>query len=155
LAIAGDTMFGRGVADRILRTSPAALFSGDVLDAAAEADLFLVNLECVISDRGERWRETRKPFFFRAPPVAIDVLRRLGVGCVTWPNHHSLAFGPDPLVDPPPLLRDAGIAYVGAGVDESSARAPAVIARGGARIGVVGVTDHPRAYAAQPDRPGV
>lgn len=155
LAIAGDTMLGRGVADRLVDASPAALFSGGVAAAAAEADLFLVNLECVISDRGQRWPDPRKAFFFRAPPVAVEVLRGLGVGCVTLANNHSLDFGADALVDTLDRLRDAGIATVGAGVDESSARAPAVIERAGVSVGIVGVTDHPRAYAVRPDRPGV
>lgn len=155
LALAGDTMLGRKVAERLAEVPPAALFSDDVVAVAREADLFVVNLECAISDRGERWPDPRKPFFFRAPPIATEVLRRLGVGCVTLANNHALDYGPDALADTFRHLTDAGIAWAGAGVDERAARAPVVVERGGSRLGVVGVTDHPSEYAAAGDRPGV
>jgi poly-gamma-glutamate synthesis protein (capsule biosynthesis protein) len=155
LALAGDTMLGRNVAERLAAVGPAALFDGEVVAVAGEADLFVLNLECAISDRGQRWPDPAKPFFFRAPPVATDVLCHLGVGCVTLANNHALDFGANALLDTTRHLREAGIAWVGAGHDESAARAPAVLGRGGARVGVVGVTDHPRAFAAGPDRPGV
>ena len=155
LALAGDTMLGRKVAERLAVVPPDALFSEGVVAAAHEADLFVLNLECVISDRGRPWPDPRKPFFFRAPPVATEVLQLLGVGCVTLANNHVLDFGFDALSDTFRHLSDAGIAWVGAGADEAAARAPTVLERGGARIGLVGVTDHPHDYAAAPDRPGV
>jgi hypothetical protein len=70
-------------------------------------------------------------------------------------NNHALDFGAAALVDTLRHLDAAGISCVGAGVDEPSARAPAVVVRGGTSVGFVGVTDHPRAYAARADRPGV
>ena len=47
------------------------------------ADLFVLNLECCISERGARWPSADKPFFFRAPPVAAETLAAAGVDCVT------------------------------------------------------------------------
>ncbi|HUZ21525.1 MAG TPA: CapA family protein [Acidimicrobiales bacterium] len=155
LGLAGDTMLGRKVAERLAAVRSTDLFSEDVVAAALEADLFVLNLECAISDRGTRWPDPHKPFFFRAPPVATQVLQRLGVGCVTLANNHALDFGADALLDTFRHLSDAGISWVGAGVDERSARTPALLDRGGARIGIVGVTDHPSDYAATSDRPGV
>jgi poly-gamma-glutamate capsule biosynthesis protein CapA/YwtB (metallophosphatase superfamily) len=155
LALAGDTMLGRGVAERIATESPSALFADDVVSAAAEADLFLLNLECAISNRRQRWPDPRKPFFFRAPPAAVEVLHRLGVGCVTLSNNHALDFGVDALLDTLHHLAAAGISCAGAGIDERSARNPAVVVRAGTSVGIVAVTDHPRAYAARADRPGV
>ena len=55
LALAGDTMLGRNVGERLAVASPTSLFADDVVAIAHEADLFLLNLECAISDRGERW----------------------------------------------------------------------------------------------------
>ena len=155
LALAGDTMLGRKVAERLAEEPPTRLFAAGVVDAAREADLFVLNLECAISDRGERWPDPYKPFFFRAPPVAVDVLRHLGVGCVTLANNHALDYSTDALLDTFRHLADADIAWVGAGADEQAARAPAVLERGGCRVGVIGVTDHPSYYAATSDRPGV
>jgi poly-gamma-glutamate capsule biosynthesis protein CapA/YwtB (metallophosphatase superfamily) len=155
LALAGDTMLGRGVAERLAEVPPAALFADDLVAVAHEADLFVLNLECAVSDRGERWPDPCKPFFFRAPPIATEALRHLGVGCVTLANNHALDYGPVALADTFHHLSDAGIAWVGAGADEHAARAPVIVERGCSRVGVVAVTDHPKEYAAVEDRPGV
>lgn len=155
LAVAGDTMLGRGVGERLARLPATSLFSDGVVAVAREADLLVVNLECAISQRGAPWPDPRKPFFFRAPPVAVEALRHLGVGCVTLANNHALDFGVEALRDTFDHLASAGIAWVGAGRDERSARTPVVLERGGLRIGIVGVTDHPADYAATPERPGV
>ena len=155
LALAGDTMLGRGVADG-LRSAPAQeLVSGEVVAAAHEADVFVLNLECCISDRGTPWPAPGKPFFFRAPPRATELLVRLGVDCVTLANNHALDFGFDALLDTLAHLRDAGIAAVGAGADLESARRPAFLEAGGFRLAVLGATDHPEDFAARVDRPGV
>lgn len=155
LALAGDTMLGRKVAERLAELPPTALFDAGVVAAAGEADLFVVNLECAISDRGEPWPDPRKPFFFRAPPIATEVLRHLGVGCVTLANNHALDYGATALADTLRHLAGAGIACVGAGIDEAAARTPTVVERGGCRVGLVGVTDHPSDYAAAAGQPGV
>ena len=56
LALAGDTMLGRGVADRLATCSPDSLFAPELIQIAAEVDLFVLNLECCISDKGEPWQ---------------------------------------------------------------------------------------------------
>jgi poly-gamma-glutamate synthesis protein (capsule biosynthesis protein) len=155
LGLAGDTMLGRLVGERLAVVGPHGLFADDVVAVAHEADLFLVNLECAISDRGQRWPDPGKPFFFRAPPDAADVLAHLGVDCVTLANNHALDYGDEALADTIHHLDAVGIACVGAGADEHVARAPAVLEREGVRVGVVGVTDHPAGFAAGPSRPGV
>jgi poly-gamma-glutamate synthesis protein (capsule biosynthesis protein) len=155
LALAGDTMLGRGVAERLASAPPSALFSPDVVAIAREADLFVLNLECAISERGSPWPDPAKPFFFRAPSQAVDALVQLGVSCVTLANNHALDYGRDALLDTLDHLKRAGIAWTGAGPDERAARTPAVLESGGLRVGVVGLTDHPEAYAAGAGLPGV
>jgi poly-gamma-glutamate capsule biosynthesis protein CapA/YwtB (metallophosphatase superfamily) len=147
-------MLGRGVAERLGEVTPESLFAPEVQAAAREADLFVLNLECCISDRGSPWPDPAKPFFFRAPPVAVEVLRRLGVDCVTLANNHALDFGEEALFDTLEHLSAAGIAAVGAGPNQPFARAPTVLSAGGFRLGVVALTDHPSDFAAGPDRPG-
>jgi poly-gamma-glutamate capsule biosynthesis protein CapA/YwtB (metallophosphatase superfamily) len=150
LALAGDTMLGRGVANAIAAGEP--LFDADVIALAAEADLFLLNLECCISERGERWPAPGKPFFFRAPPQAAELLAGWGVDCVTLANNHALDYGRDALLDTLAHLDAAGVAHVGAGADAEQARRPRALAHG---LTVVAATDHPAGFAAGPDRPGV
>jgi poly-gamma-glutamate capsule biosynthesis protein CapA/YwtB (metallophosphatase superfamily) len=155
VALAGDTMLGRGVARALATTPPEALVAPEVRAALAEADLVVLNLECCISERGRRWAAPGKPFFFRAPPRAVELLVLLGVDCVTMANNHALDYGVDALADTLDHLAGAGIVAVGAGADLDQARRPAVLAAGGLRLAVLGVTDHPADFAAGPDRPGV
>jgi poly-gamma-glutamate synthesis protein (capsule biosynthesis protein) len=155
IALAGDTMLGRGVADLLEERPPESLVDDAVASECRRADLAILNLECCISGRGTRWPDPQKPFFFRAPPTAVRTLEHLGIGCVTLANNHALDFGPDALLDTLDHLAAAGIAAVGAGADRSRARAPLVLERNGFRLRVVGATDHPAAYAAGRDRPGV
>jgi poly-gamma-glutamate capsule biosynthesis protein CapA/YwtB (metallophosphatase superfamily) len=155
LALAGDTMLGRGVAERLSSAPPTSLFSEEVVEAARSADLFVLNLECCISERGEPWPTPGKPFFFRAPPVGVEALAHLGVDCVTLANNHALDYGYEALLDTFRYLDSAGIECVGAGADVASARAHSLLEAGDEKVAVLGVTDHPQDYAAAPDRPGV
>src|SRR6266545_4821686 len=127
-------MLGRMVAERLADGGPASVFAPEVVDATDGADVFELNLECCISDRGERWAAPGKPFFFRAPPAAVETLALLGVDCVTLANNHALDYGTVALTDTLDHLARAGIAVV---------------------LAVLGVTDHPADFAATPDRPGV
>jgi poly-gamma-glutamate capsule biosynthesis protein CapA/YwtB (metallophosphatase superfamily) len=153
LALAGDTMLGRLVGEQVAADGPASLFAPEVVEATRDADLFVLNLECCISERGRRW-VPGKPFCFRAPPEATETLRLLGVDCVTLANNHALDYGSVALADTLEHLAGAGIAVVGAGPDEASARRSAVLERDGFRLAVLGVADHPANFAAGADRPG-
>lgn len=155
LALAGDTMLGRGVARALESPSFGSLFADQILEVVREVDLFILNLECCISDRGERWSDPTKAFFFRAPPAAAEVLAVLGVDCVTLANNHALDYGPVALVDTLDHLVRAGISAVGAGRDQVEARRPVILEKDGFRLRVIGITDHPPEYAAAPGVPGV
>jgi poly-gamma-glutamate capsule biosynthesis protein CapA/YwtB (metallophosphatase superfamily) len=155
VALAGDTMLGRGVAERLAEVEPVSLVAPEVVEFARRADLMVLNLECCISERGTRWPDPGKPFFFRAPPRAVELLTALGVRCVTLGNNHALDYGADALLDTLRYLEDAGIAVVGAGPDLEAARRPAVLTANEFRLGVLGLTDHPQDFAAGPGRPGV
>src|SRR5215207_4688170 len=155
VALAGDTMLGRSVARALDTTPPEALVAPEVRAALGEADLVVLNLECCISERGRRWEAPGKPFFFRAPPRAVELLALLGTDCVTLANNHALDYGVDALADTLNHLAAAGIAVVGAGADLDQARRPALLTSGGLRVAVIGITDHPADFAASPDRPGV
>lgn len=154
LALAGDTMVGATGGEELDRRPARSFFSPEVVDAAHEADLCILNLECCISTRGDRWPTPGKPFFFRAPPRAVEILSHLGVDCVNLANNHSLDYGFDALLDTFEHLAAAGIQWVGAGADLARARAPIVLQSGHFRLAVLGVADHPRDFASGPDRPG-
>ena len=148
LALAGDTMLGRSVAFELGHRPPESLVDPGLVEIVRDADLFVLNLECCISERGE---PVPKTFNFRAPPAAVETLVHLGVGCVTLANNHALDYGIDALLDTFDHLREAGIAWVGAGEEVEQARAPAVV-RG---LPIVAFADHESRAAAGRDRPGI
>lgn len=155
IALAGDTMLGRGVGAQIAAERPYGLFADEIRAYTAAADLVIVNLECCISARGLPWDEPGKLFHFRAPPQAADALAELGVNCVTLANNHALDFGYAALADTFEHLSQAGISVTGAGQDLDQARTPAFLEARGLNVTVVGLTDHPADFAATPGRPGV
>jgi poly-gamma-glutamate capsule biosynthesis protein CapA/YwtB (metallophosphatase superfamily) len=108
LALAGDTMLGRGVARAIAAGRPPV--APEVVAVAAEADAFVLNLECCISARGRRWPDPAKPFHFRAPPAAAELLAAIGVDLVALANNHALDFGAEALLDTLTHLEAAGVA---------------------------------------------
>src|SRR5206468_9065995 len=96
-----------------------------------------------------------KPFHFRAPPHATELLTHLGVRCVTLANNHALDYGVEALLDTLGALDAAGIEWVGAGADLERARSAVTLDVDGFRLAVLGATDHPLDFAAAPGRPGV
>jgi poly-gamma-glutamate capsule biosynthesis protein CapA/YwtB (metallophosphatase superfamily) len=153
LALAGDTVLGREVARRLAEAGPESLFAPEVVDAAHDADVMIVNLECCISECGAP--APHRVFHFRAPPVAAEALAYLGVNCVTLANNHALDYGPEALADTLEHLHAAGIRTVGAGADEDDARSSLPLEANGERLRAVAFSDHPAEYAAQPDRAGI
>jgi poly-gamma-glutamate synthesis protein (capsule biosynthesis protein) len=149
LALAGDTMLGRGVAKELGRRRPDSFVDPAIAELTRAADLFVLNLECCISERGEPVPE--KVFTFRAPPAAIEVLLHLGADCVTLANNHALDYGTDAFLDTLAFLRDAGIACAGAGADVEEARSPVVV-RG---LPIVAFADHEPGFAAGAGCPGI
>jgi poly-gamma-glutamate synthesis protein (capsule biosynthesis protein) len=155
LALAGDTMLGRGVGARLMEDPSVPLLDPALAEIARSADLFLLNLECCLSDRGEPVEEPGKPFFFRAPPAAAERLAELGVAGVSLANNHVLDFGPEALTDTLRHLDAAGIAHAGAGLDRDAARAGTTLDTVAGRIRLVACADHPASYAAGDERPGI
>ena len=148
VALAGDTMLGRTVAEKLRRRHPQSLVDPELAEITRGTDLFVLNLECCISERGE---PVEKTFNFRAPLAAVETLLHLGVDCVTLANNHALDYGVDALLDTFGHLREAGIAYAGAGENVEQARAPAVV--GG--LPIFAFADHEASFAAGHDRPGI
>lgn len=155
LLFAGDVMLGRGVDEALQRRSPAHPW-GDLLPVLEGADLLLANLECVLTDRTERWTDGRyKPFYFRADPRAVDALVTGRVGFVSVANNHIGDFGWAGMQDTIAVLDRAGIAHAGAGMDRADAHQAARLVRNGARVSVLAAADYPAEWRATPTSPGM
>jgi poly-gamma-glutamate synthesis protein (capsule biosynthesis protein) len=154
LALAGDAMLGSAAARRlVLRDRP--LVSPEVVAVAAGADLFVLNLECALSDHPPAPAGRERPFVFAAPPAAAQALAAIGVDVVTLANNHALDCGPEALADTLRCLGERDVAWVGAGADVERARAPLMLERAGQRIAVIACSDHPADLAAGPSAPGI
>jgi poly-gamma-glutamate capsule biosynthesis protein CapA/YwtB (metallophosphatase superfamily) len=157
LALAGDVMLGRLV-DETIATRGFAYPWGDLLPVLHGADRVLINLECVLTARTERWREpdgSYKAFYFRADPAVVETLRQGRVAFAGLANNHSGDFGLEGLLDTLRILDEAGILHAGAGHTLAEARRPASLAVDDSRIAVVACADYPRAWAATPTSPGI
>jgi poly-gamma-glutamate capsule biosynthesis protein CapA/YwtB (metallophosphatase superfamily) len=156
IALLGDVMLGRAVADALGGIEPQEVWAAELREIAASCDAVVCNLECCVSSRGERTRRVPgKPFFFRAPPRAISSLEAIGVGAVGLANNHALDYEQEALADTVEALRGAGIGFAGAGEDVSEARRGVVIEAGERRVGMVAVSDHPEEFAAADGSPGI
>jgi poly-gamma-glutamate capsule biosynthesis protein CapA/YwtB (metallophosphatase superfamily) len=152
LALAGDTMLGRLVDEAISRNGPRWVW-GDVLPLLREADLALVNLECVIASAGRPF-EPPRVFYFRARPGAVEALREAGIDAVVLANNHAMDFRAEGLLETLRHLDLAGIAHAGAGENLAAAARPAILERRGLRVGIVAFADHYPEYAATPSSAG-
>jgi poly-gamma-glutamate synthesis protein (capsule biosynthesis protein) len=157
IGLLGDVMLGREVAQAIDEGPPERVWSDELAQLCRACDALICNLECCISERGRPTeRIPDKPFFFRAPPAAIDALAAVGTTAVSLANNHALDYEEDALADTLEYLPAAGIAAVGAGLDREQARRGTFFSAGGSvKVGLLAVTDHPAEYAAGPGSPGV
>jgi poly-gamma-glutamate synthesis protein (capsule biosynthesis protein) len=134
LMVAGDVMLGRTIGQKILARGAAWPFA-KVAGVVAGADLFFVNLECAITNRGTR---EDKHFTFRGPrPAAADSLSGASVDFASQANNHSLDYGVVGLDDTMSALDKRAIVHGGAGNNASQARAARIFAVNGLRIGVL------------------
>ncbi|MEX2492983.1 MAG: CapA family protein [Nitrospirales bacterium] len=157
IALTGDVMLGRLVNRHVVSNTSLASETiwGDILPLFIAADCRLINLECVISTRGQPWNPMLKPFHFRANPRAIETLQAARVDCATLANNHVLDYGPEALLDCLNLLDQANIQHTGAGAQMDEALAPAFLECSLGRIAVITLTDNEPEWEATPSRPGV
>lgn len=154
LFLGGDVMLARGVGEVLAREGPGYPFAA-LAPELESADLFMVNLECALSARQQRFPGAGKAFYFRAEPDAVRVLSAAGVDLVSLANNHVLDAGAEGLADTAEALAKAGIAAVGAGADLAAASALRIIDRADQHIGVLAVCDHQEDFAASDRRPGI
>jgi len=107
--------------------------------ATAGADVFCVNLECVLSSTGAALED--KKYTLRAAPHFVQTLKLLGVSHVCLANNHILDYGLPALADTRALLDRAGIAGLGLRFARAARQAPAVVERNGGRVALLNYVD--------------
>lgn len=150
----GDVMLGRLV-NSVLDNNSYSYVWGDTIDTIRNADLSLINLECVISSKGTEWTKTFKLFHFRANPDAIKVLERASIDYVSLANNHTMDYGEEALQEMLELLDNSGIKHSGVGMNLEEATTPAILEVGRKKIAVVSLTDNQPEWEASPTSLGV
>jgi poly-gamma-glutamate capsule biosynthesis protein CapA/YwtB (metallophosphatase superfamily) len=157
LALTGDVMLGRGVAEALDgRMHPEEPW-GDVMPLMDAADLRIINLECAITDNEQPWMRSPKVFHFRAQPSAIETLRTARIEACSLANNHTLDFEEQGLLDTLEHLDAAGIRHAGAGRNREEAAEPAIVnvlAEHTRRVALLAFTDNEPPFAAGTERPG-
>jgi poly-gamma-glutamate capsule biosynthesis protein CapA/YwtB (metallophosphatase superfamily) len=147
----GDVMFGRGVNERWSDGSPAGVW-GSTAARLRALDGLLLNLECCVSERGER--RPGLTYYFRADPGwAIPALDAVDA-TVSLANNHVLDYGTVAFEDTLDHLASADIASAGAGRDLAAAIDPATVDANGVEIACLGLTGRSPSYGAGPADPG-
>ncbi|HSD12777.1 MAG TPA: CapA family protein, partial [Patescibacteria group bacterium] len=154
LVAVGDIMLSRTVGKTIAAKGDVRFPYLRMRDWLRGADIAFANLETSVTPgrpvgQGE--------MLFRADPGTVDGLADAGFDVLSLANNHTPNFGQKGLKDTFRYLREAGIAFAGAGEDAAAARAPAVIERGGMRFAFLAFNDTdvvPASYAAGPAHAG-
>ncbi|RJX28624.1 MAG: CapA family protein [Desulfurivibrio sp.] len=133
---------------------------GDALTVLSELqpDLRIINLETSVTTSPDFW--PGKGINYRMHPENIGCLTAAAIDCCTLANNHVLDWGRAGLVETLEVLRQAGLASPGAGLDLQQAETPAsLIVPGKGRLLVFawgsGTSGVPDDWAAGPARPGV
>ncbi len=109
-------------------TVPFAL----VRDEFRAADMVFSNLECLLCP-APRGHAAENEGFFADPVVAGEALQSAGIRAVGIAN--NVNYGEAAIGASITTLDALGIAHAGAGAERASARAPAILERGGLRFG--------------------
>ena len=113
--------------------------SPEILQITNESDLFYVNHEYTISDRGTPL--AGKYYTFRAKPERMSILKEMGTDIVSLANNHVYDYGEEALLDTVDLLEKASIPYVGGGRNIGEAKRPIYFIINGIKIGFVGASN--------------
>lgn len=149
LVAVGDIMLG-GRARRVLAERGADYPFETVLPLLRRAAIVLGNLEGPFARKARR---RSRNFSYRVDPDLAGSLARAGVSVVTLANNHLLDCGRAGVMETLDALRCAGVAAVGAGINETAAHAAVIRQAGRFRVGFLGYYWN-RRCAATGDLPG-
>ena len=112
---------------------PTAPFR-QVRDAFTEADVVFGNLECLLY-HPPAGHSVEQEGFFADPAIGGEALRLAGFAALGLAN--NVNYGAAAILGSIGQLDRLGIAHAGAGANLAAARAPAIVERGGLRVGFV------------------
>lgn len=109
--------------------------SEKIIEKCNDADIFMLNNEFSISDRGEAI--PGKLYTFRAKPERIEIIKELGTDIVSVANNHIYDFGLQAFNDTIDIINNSGIKTVGGGKNSEEAEKVVYYVVNGLKIGFV------------------
>lgn len=128
----------------------------DLIKYLNACDIFLINNEFSIGERGERLNG--KTWTFQVAPERIQVMKDLGADIVSLANNHVYDFGEIGFLDTLEHLKQADLPYVGAGKNLSKASEGYYFIINGYKIGIVAASRAEKKYftpVAEENRAGI
>lgn len=113
--------------------------SPEILDVTNKTDIFYLNHEYCVSDKGEPLKD--KYYTFRAKPERMKLLNQMGTDLVSLANNHIYDYGEEAMLDTLGYLNQEKIAYVGGGSNKEEASRPVYFIVNGMKIGFVAATN--------------
>lgn len=147
LAFGGDVMMGRRY-HKPYFDNPRLILEGQesqntkaivehVRPYMAQADFAAVNLETQIAS-SEPERSAPKSVTFFSPPQTLSALKWAGIDYVTLGNNHTYDYMDSGLESTLVYLKDSGLAYSGAGLDQQQALSPYRVSLNNQRFSMLG-----------------
>ena len=130
----GDIMLD-GRAQRVVAEQGPDYPFAALVPLLQRAPVVLGNLEGPFARFAPRERRNHS---YRVDPSLAFALAIAGINIVTLANNHLLDCGRAGVLETLEALERAGVAVVGAGIDERAAHRPIIRAAGGVRVGVLG-----------------
>lgn len=154
LIAVGDIMLSRNVAQTIKNKKDKNYPFLKTSDLLKSGDIVFANLETSLTPgRDIKTGE----MVFRSDPQMADILRQNNFSILSLANNHTPNFGQKGLNDTFKYLRDAGIAFVGAGKDANEAYKATYLEKNGFTFAFLAYTDNdviPQSYQAAQKRAG-
>lgn len=124
-----------------------------VKDYLPESDILFGNCEMCLEDPSSIIKH--KPGWIQSDKRMVTGLVEAGFDVLSTAN--NVNFGTDPILSSIAVLDEHKIAHTGSGRNIQEARRPAIVDRGGVKVGFLAYTAafFPQGHAAAPDAPGV
>ncbi|WP_444935356.1 CapA family protein [Microbulbifer sp. JMSA004] len=122
------------------------------ISALKNADISVINLECVVGTEGEQGAEKGEasPYYYRARPEMLSVLIEAGIDVVTTANNHSGDYGPEALLEQRHWIDSTGIGHCGSGANIEEALTPVYRPAGSLNVAIFSIDATQPHFAAGP-----
>lgn len=147
LLIGGDIVPTESNRNFFCHPEQGELVDEGVRELLGQADYRVFNLEVPLT--GSNKKIAKFGPNLSAEKECVRGLQKIGVDFVTLANNHILDFGEEGLYDTIDVLRNAGIAFAGAGDSINAASAPFFIDLGDCRIGIYCCAEHEFSVAGE------